>query len=70
MRIRDMERRQQVEERKRHLFEVEREKREAILKKNQVYLYLTAFMQKTYIYMCLRLHLIIILLFFRNARLG
>jgi len=36
MRSRDFERRQQVEERKRHLFEVEREKREAILKKNQV----------------------------------
>lgn len=36
MRLRDMERRQQVEERKRYLFEIEREKREAILKKNQV----------------------------------
>lgn len=36
MRSRDFERRQQVEERKRQLFEAEREKREAILKKNQV----------------------------------
>ncbi|VVC37678.1 Hypothetical protein CINCED_3A024073 [Cinara cedri] len=35
MRSRDFERRQQVEERKRQLFEAEREKREAILKKNQ-----------------------------------
>ncbi|XP_050523642.1 MAP7 domain-containing protein 2-like isoform X4 [Daktulosphaira vitifoliae] len=35
MRTRDLERRQQVEERKRLLFEAEREKREAILKKNQ-----------------------------------
>ncbi|XP_060849659.1 MAP7 domain-containing protein 2-like isoform X18 [Rhopalosiphum padi] len=34
MRLRDTERRQQVEERKRQLFEAEREKRDAILKKN------------------------------------
>jgi hypothetical protein len=36
LRIRDNDRRQQVEERKRQIWEVERDRREAILRKNKV----------------------------------